>query len=66
MKRKIISSGSFFEKEVGYSRAVVDRNWANHPSKHYKYSDLKEFNSLGNILNKYSSENIEENSGVTI
>ncbi len=27
MKRKLISSGSFFEKEVGYSRAVVDGNW---------------------------------------
>ena len=27
MKRKLISSGSSFEKEVGYSRAVVDGNW---------------------------------------
>jgi len=27
MKRKLISSGSKFEKEIGYSRAVVDGNW---------------------------------------
>lgn len=25
--RKLISSGSKFEKEIGYSRAVVDDNW---------------------------------------
>jgi enamine deaminase RidA (YjgF/YER057c/UK114 family) len=27
MKRKLISSGSSFEKEIGYSRAVVNGNW---------------------------------------
>ena len=27
MKRKLISSGSTFEKEVAYSRAVVQDNW---------------------------------------
>lgn len=27
MSRKLISSGSFFEDEIGYSRAVVDGNW---------------------------------------
>ncbi|MEP5338110.1 MAG: RidA family protein [Algibacter sp.] len=27
MKRKLISSGSSFEKEIGYSRAVIDGNW---------------------------------------
>ncbi len=27
MSRKLISSGSTFEKEIGYSRAVVDGNW---------------------------------------
>jgi enamine deaminase RidA (YjgF/YER057c/UK114 family) len=26
-KRKLISSGSTFEDEIGYSRAVVDDNW---------------------------------------
>jgi len=26
-KRKLIRSGSVFEKEIGYSRAVVDGNW---------------------------------------
>lgn len=41
-------------------------NWVNHPSKFYKYSDSKEFNNLANVLNDYSTENIEENSGVTI
>jgi enamine deaminase RidA (YjgF/YER057c/UK114 family) len=25
--RKLISSGSKFEKEIGYSRAVVDDDW---------------------------------------
>jgi enamine deaminase RidA (YjgF/YER057c/UK114 family) len=27
MDRKLISTGSFFENEIGYSRAVVDGNW---------------------------------------
>lgn len=27
MTRKLISSGSTFEKEIGYSRAVVQDNW---------------------------------------
>src|SRR5262249_41358080 len=27
MSRKLISSGSTFEKEIGYSRAVVDGDW---------------------------------------
>lgn len=27
MNRKLISSGSSFEKQVGYSRAVIDDNW---------------------------------------
>jgi len=27
MERKLISSGSIFEKEIGYSRAVVDGDW---------------------------------------
>jgi enamine deaminase RidA (YjgF/YER057c/UK114 family) len=27
MKRKLISSGSTFESEIGYSRAVVQDNW---------------------------------------
>src|SRR6202008_4188056 len=28
MTRRLISSGSSFEKEIGYSRAVVDGDWA--------------------------------------
>lgn len=27
MARKLISSGSTFEKEIGYSRAVVEGDW---------------------------------------
>ena len=27
MKRQLISSGSAFEEQVGYSRAVVQDNW---------------------------------------
>ena len=27
MTRRLISSGSSFEKEIGYSRAVVDGEW---------------------------------------
>jgi enamine deaminase RidA (YjgF/YER057c/UK114 family) len=27
MPRRLISSGSTFEQEIGYSRAVVDREW---------------------------------------
>jgi enamine deaminase RidA (YjgF/YER057c/UK114 family) len=27
MERKLISSGSSFEEEIGYSRAVIDGNW---------------------------------------
>lgn len=27
MSRQLISSGSIFEQEIGYSRAVVDGNW---------------------------------------
>ena len=27
MTRRLISSGSTFEKEIGYSRAVVDGEW---------------------------------------
>ena len=45
---------------------TTDGNWVNHPSKYYKYTDSVEFNSLAEILNDYSSQNIEENSGVTI
>lgn len=43
-----------------------DGNWINHPSKYFIYSDPEEFINLANVLNNYSSENIEENSGVTI
>jgi len=45
---------------------TTDGNWVNHPSKYYKYTNSSEFNNLANVMNEYSSENIEENSGVTI
>jgi hypothetical protein len=45
---------------------TTDGNWVNHPSKYYKYTDSETFNNLANIMNAYSSQNIEENSGVTI
>ncbi|HET8887158.1 MAG TPA: hypothetical protein VFM70_12485 [Salinimicrobium sp.] len=45
---------------------TTDGHWVNHPSKFYKYSSFEEFNNLDNVLNDFSSENIEENSGVTI
>lgn len=44
----------------------TDGNWVNHPSKYYTYSNPAEFNNLANILNDYSAEKIEKNSGVTI
>ena len=43
-----------------------DGNWVNHPSRFFLYSDVGEFTNLANILSDFSSENIEENSGVTI
>ena len=45
---------------------TTNGNRVNHPSKYYKYTDLVKFNNLASIMNEYSSENIEENSGVTI
>ncbi len=45
---------------------TTDGNWVNHPSKYYKYTKSLEFKNLANVLNEYSSKNIEENSGVAI
>lgn len=45
---------------------TTDGNWVDHPSKYYKYSNFEEFKSLANVLNDYSSLNIEKNSGTTI
>ena len=41
-------------------------NWVNHPTKFFKYMDAQEFNKLATVLNNYSAENIEKNSGVSI
>jgi len=43
-----------------------DGHWINHPSKFFKYSNFEDFNDLASVLNNYSTENIEENSGVSI
>lgn len=43
-----------------------DGNRVNHPSRFFLFSDFAEFHNLANILNDFSSENIEENSGVSI
>jgi len=40
--------------------------WVNHPSKFFKYSNVEEFEKLAGVLNSFSSEFIEENSGVSI
>lgn len=43
-----------------------DGHWVDHPSKFFTYTDYKDFENLESILNDYSKENIEENSGVSI
>ena len=44
MARKLISSGSDFEKKVGYSRAVVDGDWVfvSGKDKTMRYNDFSE------------------------
>ncbi len=41
-------------------------HWVNHPSKFFIYSNPTEFENLDNVLNNFSSQYIEQNSGVTI
>ncbi len=41
-------------------------NWVNHPSKYFTYTNNTEFENLDNILDTFTSENIEPNTGVTI
>ena len=43
-----------------------DGHWVNHPSKYFSYSNDTEFENLENILEDYSTQNIEENSGASI
>ena len=43
-----------------------DGHWVNQPSKYFRYTDYEEFENLKSILEKYSDENIEENSGVSL
>ncbi|WP_163395183.1 hypothetical protein [Flavobacterium limi] len=45
---------------------TTNGNWVNHPSKFFKYKDVKEFNKLASMLNNYSATNIEKNAGVSI
>lgn len=53
------------EGRIPYPKSTQG-NWVNHPSKFFKYSDYQEFENLKNVLSDFSSENIEENSGVSI
>lgn len=47
MSRKLISSGSIFEKEIGYSRAVVDGNWVFvSGTTGYDYTDMSISNEI--------------------
>lgn len=41
-------------------------NWVNHPSIFFTYTDSEGFRNLGQVLNDFSAQNIEKNSGVTI
>lgn len=41
-------------------------HWVDHPSKYFIYSNQTEFENLGNVLDNFSSQYIEQNSGVTI
>lgn len=41
-------------------------NYVNHPSVFFKYTNEEDFLALGDVLNTYSIENIEPNSGVSI
>lgn len=41
-------------------------HWVNHPSKFFIYSNPAEFENIDNLLNAFSTQNIEKNSGATI
>lgn len=41
-------------------------HWVNHPSKFFIYSNSTEFENLNTVLDNFSTQNIEENSGATI
>lgn len=53
------------EGRIPYPEST-EGNWVNHPSRFFKYTDYGEFENLENVLSDYSTENIEENSGVSI
>ncbi|UMB61251.1 hypothetical protein MHL31_03380 [Lutibacter sp. A80] len=53
------------EGRVPYQESS-DGHWVNHPSKFFTYTNIDEFNNLETILNNFSKDVIEENSGVTI
>lgn len=53
------------EGRIPYPKTTTG-NWVNHPTRFFKYRDAQEFNKLATILNNYSAENIEKNSGVSI
>ena len=43
-----------------------DGHWVNHSSKYFKYTEVSEFEKLAAVLNNFSSQHIEKNSGVSI
>lgn len=45
---------------------ISSGHWVDHPSRFFKYSDNQNFENLEEILQDFSSENIEENSGASI
>lgn len=45
---------------------ISDGHWVNHASKYFLYTDYEEFQNLKLILENFSRENIEENSGASI
>jgi len=41
-------------------------HWVNHPAKYFIYTDVDEFEGLESVLDDFSTQNIEESSGVGI
>lgn len=41
-------------------------HWVNHPSRYFTYTNVSEFESLGQILSDFTDQNIIPNSGVSI
>ena len=53
------------EGRIPYPETTFGNN-VNHPSRFFTYSSPEEFSNLANVLNDFSAEHIEPNSGVSI